>query len=166
MNVGFRVPTRVDTEPVERPFDLRQYLNFLWRRWTFIASVTGLALLIAVIHLARATPLYTATSQVLLERAERAPVDTSPTPYYSYYDQQSFFENQLAIIKSDPQLRDIPVLILTTSREKRDIDLTKQAGASSFLAKPEVFEDLTEMLEKFCTAILDNPNIPFQVIGC
>jgi len=72
----------------------------------------------------------------------------------------------LAKIKSDPQLKDIPILILSTSREARDIELSKKAGASSFLSKPEVFEDLTGMLEKFCMAILHNPNIPFQVIGC
>jgi CheY-like chemotaxis protein len=72
----------------------------------------------------------------------------------------------LARIKSDPQLRDIPILILTTYKEERDIALSKQAGASSFLSKPEMFEDLTNMLSKFCTAILHNPNIPFQVIGC
>lgn len=72
----------------------------------------------------------------------------------------------LTIIKSNPDLNDIPVLILTTSREKQDIDLTKQAGAASFLGKPEVFEDLASMLEKFCTAILHNPEIPFEVIGC
>jgi CheY-like chemotaxis protein len=71
----------------------------------------------------------------------------------------------LAIIKSDPQLKNIPVLILTTSREKRDIALAEQAGASSFLSKPEVFEDLTD-IEKFCVAILHNPNVPFEVIGC
>lgn len=72
----------------------------------------------------------------------------------------------LAKIKSDPQLKNIPILIFTTSREERDIVLSKQAGASSFLSKPEGFQDLTDMLEKFCTAILHNPNIPFQVIGC
>ena len=71
----------------------------------------------------------------------------------------------LAIIKSDPQLKNIPVLILTTSREERDIALAEQAGASSFLSKPEVFEDLTD-IEKFCVAILHNPNVPFEVIGC
>jgi CheY-like chemotaxis protein len=71
----------------------------------------------------------------------------------------------LVIIKSDQQLRDIPILILTTSKEERDIALTRQAGASSFLAKPEVFQDLTDMLSLFCTAILHDPNIPFQVIG-
>jgi len=72
----------------------------------------------------------------------------------------------LARIKADPGLSDIPILILTTSKEDRDIDLTRQAGASSFLAKPEVFEDLTEMLSRFCAAIRDNPKIPFEVIGC
>jgi CheY-like chemotaxis protein len=72
----------------------------------------------------------------------------------------------LAKVKSDPQLKDIPILIFTTSGEARDIELCKKAGASSFLSKPEAFEDLTDMLDKFCTAILHNPNIPFQVIGC
>lgn len=72
----------------------------------------------------------------------------------------------LAIIKSDPRLQNIPILILTTSREERDIALAEGAGASSFLAKPEAFADLVDMLSKFCIAILHNPNIPFQVIGC
>ena len=72
----------------------------------------------------------------------------------------------LAKIKSDPQLKNIPILIFTTSREERDIALTRQAGASSFLSKPEAFADLMICFEKFCAAILHNPNIPFQVIGC
>jgi CheY-like chemotaxis protein len=72
----------------------------------------------------------------------------------------------LARIKSDTQLKDIPVLIVTTSKQDRDIALSKQAGASSFLSKPELFEDLTDMLTKFCVAITRNPNLPFQVIGC
>jgi CheY-like chemotaxis protein len=72
----------------------------------------------------------------------------------------------LGIIKSDPWLREIPVLILTTSREKHDIDLTEKAGAASFVAKPDSYDALTEMLEKFCTAVLDNPDIPFRVVGC
>jgi CheY-like chemotaxis protein len=72
----------------------------------------------------------------------------------------------LARIKSDSQLKNIPVLILTTSREERDIALSKHAGASSFLSKPEEFADLTDTLEKFCTAILHDPDIPFRVLGC
>ncbi len=72
----------------------------------------------------------------------------------------------LARIKSDPQLSDIPVLVLTTSKNEADIALSKQAGASSFMSKPDAFEDLTDMLSKFCMAILHNPDIPFEVIGC
>ena len=71
----------------------------------------------------------------------------------------------LARIKSDPQLRGIPVLVLTTSKEERDIDLSRLAGASSFLSKPEAFEDLIEMLSRFCAAIIHNPDVPFQVMG-
>jgi len=72
----------------------------------------------------------------------------------------------LTKIKSDPQLKDILVLILTTSKDESDIILSKLAGASSFLSKPEGFQDLTDTLEKFCAAILHNPDVPFQVIGC
>src|SRR6184192_1458074 len=87
-----------------RTFDLRQYLNFVWRHWMCIASVTALGFLFAVVYLARAIPLYTATTQVLLERPEKAPTDTSSTDYYGFND-FSFIDNQLAIIRSDPLLR-------------------------------------------------------------
>ena len=73
MNVGLRIPTKVDTELPERTIDLRQYLNFVWRNWIFIASVTVFVFLISVIYLVRATPLYTASTQVLLEQHEKAP---------------------------------------------------------------------------------------------
>ena len=43
----------------------------------------------------------------------------------------------LVKIKSDQQLKNIPILILTTSREERDIELSKRAGASSFLSNPK-----------------------------
>src|SRR5215467_5496611 len=108
MNVGFRIPGTIETEPAERGFDLRQYLNFVWRHWVFITSVTGLALLIAVINLARTTPLYTATAQILLERPVKAPLDSSSTEYYSFGD-FAFIENQLAIIRSEPLLRRVVV---------------------------------------------------------
>ncbi len=48
----------------------------------------------------------------------------------------------LAELKKDADLRDIPVVIYTTSSEKRDIDETSRLGASYFLTKPSKFEDL------------------------
>jgi succinoglycan biosynthesis transport protein ExoP len=109
MNVGFRIPSRVDnTEPPDRTFDLRQYLNFVWRHWMFLASVTAFVFLIAVIYLVSATPFYTATTQVLLEQRENTPsldavVNDALIRNYSYVD------NQLAILGSDSLLRRVVI---------------------------------------------------------
>jgi succinoglycan biosynthesis transport protein ExoP len=134
MNAGFKVPIRVDTEPAERTFDLRQYLNFLWRHWMFIGAVTALTFLIGVIHLLRATPLYTATTRVLLERPEKAPTETSSIdPYFGDF---AFIENQLAIIKSDPLLRRVVLKerLATpppTSKEPQSTDPAKENPTSA-----------------------------------
>jgi succinoglycan biosynthesis transport protein ExoP len=135
MNAGFRIPTSIETEPAERKFDLRQYLNFVWRHWMFLASVTALALLIAVINLARTTPLYTATAQVLLERPAKAPTDTGSTDYYSFGD-YSFIENQLAIIRSDPLLRRVVVKerlaeVRPIAKEPQSTDPSKESQAAA-----------------------------------
>jgi CheY-like chemotaxis protein len=47
----------------------------------------------------------------------------------------------LKVIKSDPQLKEIPVVILTTSREQRDVDFCASAGACNFITKPVEFEE-------------------------
>jgi succinoglycan biosynthesis transport protein ExoP len=109
MNVGFRIPSRVDNaEPPDRTFDLHQYLNFVWRHWIFLASVTAFVFLMAVIYLVNATPLYTATTQVLLEQRENTPsldavVNDALIRNYSYVD------NQLAILGSDSLLRRVVI---------------------------------------------------------
>jgi capsular exopolysaccharide synthesis family protein len=106
MNAGFKIPTGIVAEPAERGFDPRVYLHFLWRHWMFIGAVVAFALLNALIYLVRATPRYTATTQVLLEHAEKAPGDTSVD--YRFND-RSYIENKLAILASDPLLRRVVV---------------------------------------------------------
>ena len=73
MNVGFRIPAKAETEVSKQLFDLRQYLNFVWRNWIFIASVTAFALVLGIVQLLRATPLYTASTQVLLAQPQNPP---------------------------------------------------------------------------------------------
>src|SRR5215468_4652087 len=112
MNVGFRIPAGVDTEPLDRKFDLRQYLNFVWRNWLLIASVTALAFLVAVIYLMRATPRYTASTQVLLEQRDRAPgLDAAGNDgrFDNYYAPFSYLDNQLAILQSESLLRRVVI---------------------------------------------------------
>lgn len=47
-------------------------------------------------------------------------------------------------IKSDPQLRRIPIVVLTYSKSEEDIRASYELGASSYLAKPMNFELLVE----------------------
>ena len=109
MNVGFKIPTRIEAEAVERRFDARVYLNFVWRHWKFIGAVTALAFLMALLYLVRATPLYTASTQVLLDQRERAPsLETGSSDYFRY-DSRSLMENQLAILRSESLLRRVVV---------------------------------------------------------
>jgi CheY-like chemotaxis protein len=42
----------------------------------------------------------------------------------------------LAEVKSDPNLRSIPVVVLTTSKDERDIEACYNQGASSYIPKP------------------------------
>lgn len=49
-------------------------------------------------------------------------------------------------IKNDPELRRIPVVILTTSKAEEDIVRTYDLGVNSFIAKPLTFERLVDVL--------------------
>jgi polysaccharide biosynthesis transport protein len=129
MNVGFKIPSNLDTEPLERTLDLRQYLNFVWRNWMFIAAVTAVAFLIGVVYLVRAVPLYTASTQVLLERHEKAPgLDAGVGD--SRFDDDSYLENQLAILGSNSLLRRVVLKERLAdpppnAREPQSTDVTK-----------------------------------------
>src|ERR1700737_2944554 len=47
-------------------------------------------------------------------------------------------------IKGDPRTSAIPVVILTSSAEERDVMRTYEVGANSYIAKPVAFEQFTE----------------------
>ena len=50
-------------------------------------------------------------------------------------------------IKSDPALRQIPVVVLTTSKAEEDILRTYDLGVSSFIAKPVIFESMVQIIK-------------------
>ncbi len=67
----------------------------------------------------------------------------------------------LAEIKADPHLRQIPVVVLTTSKSEEDILRTYDIGAAGFIAKPVTFEGLVEvvrMLGKYWFEIVELPS--------
>ncbi len=63
-------------------------------------------------------------------------------------------------IKSDPDLRKIPVVVMTTSKAEEDILRTYDLGVNSFITKPVTFEglvDVVKMLGKYWFQIVELP---------
>lgn len=50
-------------------------------------------------------------------------------------------------IKNDPELRAIPVVVLTTSRTEEDVYRSYDLGVNSFISKPVSFEGLVEAMK-------------------
>ncbi|MBK1640405.1 two-component system response regulator [Chromatium okenii] len=47
----------------------------------------------------------------------------------------------LAQIRANPETRDLPVVILTSSKEEQDLVATYELGVNSFVAKPVAFDE-------------------------
>jgi CheY-like chemotaxis protein len=50
-------------------------------------------------------------------------------------------------LKADPELRQIPVLVLTTSKAEEDIHRSYYLGANSYITKPVTFSSLIEVMQ-------------------
>ena len=64
-------------------------------------------------------------------------------------------------IKEDPKLRQIPVVVLTTSQAQEDIFRSYDLGVSSFITKPVSFEglvDIMKTLSKYWFEIVSLPS--------
>ena len=66
----------------------------------------------------------------------------------------------LQIIKSDPDLKRIPVLILTTSKAESDIHSTYNEGANSFITKPVSFQGLVGAIHTITDYWIDIVKLP------
>ncbi|MDT5060019.1 MAG: hypothetical protein QOH63_478 [Acidobacteriota bacterium] len=63
-------------------------------------------------------------------------------------------------IKSDLALRQIPVVVMTTSKAHEDIFQSYDSGASSFISKPVTFEGLIDVMKglgRYWFEIIDLP---------
>jgi two-component system response regulator len=54
----------------------------------------------------------------------------------------------LTEMKADPELRQIPVIVLTTSSDERDVSACYKAGASSYIQKPVDLEGFMRAIER------------------
>lgn len=87
--------------------------------------------------------------EYLTRKGKYADVADSPRPGLILLDlnmPKKDGREALKEIKSDPNLRRIPVVIMTTSKAEEDIFRSYDFGASSFITKPVTFDRLVELM--------------------
>jgi CheY-like chemotaxis protein len=88
----------------------------------------------------------------LFHRAEFANGGQAPAPGLILLDlnmPKKDGREALAEIKADPRLRQIPVVVLTTSKAEEDIVRSYDLGVNSFITKPVTFDGLVEAMSVF-----------------
>jgi CheY-like chemotaxis protein len=86
----------------------------------------------------------------LYRRGEYGVLEDSPRPGLILLDlnmPKKDGREALREIKSDVALRQIPVVVLTTSKAEEDIYRTYDLGANSFITKPVMFESLIQVMK-------------------
>jgi CheY-like chemotaxis protein len=67
----------------------------------------------------------------------------------------------LRTIKSDPELKIIPVVVFTSSREETDLVKSYHLGVNAYVVKPVGFEQFTDAIKQlgmFWTALNESPS--------
>jgi CheY-like chemotaxis protein len=70
----------------------------------------------------------------------------------------------LAEIKKDPDLRSIPVVVLTTSKAEEDIVRSYDLGVNSFITKPVTFMGLVEVMKVFSRYWMEIVDLPPETV--
>jgi CheY-like chemotaxis protein len=86
----------------------------------------------------------------LHRRGQYGDPDQSPEPSLILLDlnmPRKDGREALREIKSDPGLRHIPVVVLTTSRAEEDVVRSYQLGVNSFITKPVTFQGLVDAMK-------------------
>lgn len=104
----------------------------------------------------------------LLRRGEYASLASSPLPGMILLDlnmPRKDGREALREIKSDPNLRRVPVIILTTSKAEEDIYRAYDLGVNSFIVKPVTFKalvDVTQTLGRYWLEIVELPGNEYK----
>ncbi len=66
-------------------------------------------------------------------------------------------------IRSNPDIRTIPVVVLTTSRDRDLMFRIYRLGGSSFISKPSVYKDMIKAMDRLCAYWFGTVSLPDQV---
>jgi CheY-like chemotaxis protein len=87
----------------------------------------------------------------------------SPRPHLILLDLNMPRKNgreAISEIKADPELRRIPIVVLTTSKAPEDIRRSYDGGANSYITKPVTFESLAGVMETISRYWFDTVELP------
>jgi CheY-like chemotaxis protein len=99
----------------------------------------------------------------LHRRGNYTPPDVAPRPGLILLDlnmPKKDGREALREIKSEPSLRQIPVVVMTTSKAEEDIYGSYDSGASSFISKPVTFEGLVDVMKGLGRYWFEIVNLP------
>ncbi len=68
-------------------------------------------------------------------------------------------------IKDDPGIREIPVVVLTTSKDEEDILRSYNLGANSYITKPVTFEGLVDVMKSLGKYWFEIVELPCEAKG-
>lgn len=103
-------------------------------------------------------------TQYLNHSGRYCSVDSAPRPALVLLDlnmPRKDGREALREIKVNPALRQIPVVVLTTSQAEEDVRRCYQLGANSYITKPKTsggLVDVLRVLEKYWIEIVDLPS--------
>ncbi len=63
-------------------------------------------------------------------------------------------------IRSNPEIRTIPVVVLTTSRDTDLMLRIYRLGGSAFISKPTVYKDMIKAMERLCAYWFQTVSLP------
>jgi CheY-like chemotaxis protein len=66
----------------------------------------------------------------------------------------------LNVVKSHPDLKRIPIVVMTNSKNPHDVDSTYRSGANSFFTKPLNYSDLVDLMRLLKTYWLETASLP------
>ncbi len=68
-------------------------------------------------------------------------------------------------IRNNPEIRTIPVVVLTTSRDRELMVRIYRLGGSAFITKPTVYKDMIRAMERLCAYWFHTVSLPDGSIG-
>jgi CheY-like chemotaxis protein len=103
-----------------------------------------------------------------LTRKGRFAVEDAPRPGLILLDlnmPRKDGRQALKEIKSDPDLRRIPVVVLTTSKTEEDVLRSYDLGANSFITKPVTFDRLVDIVRTLGNYWFEIVELPMHSTG-